>query len=313
MQPFGPLVRPRYMTTIPIDADGAIRRQTLTKRGISTNVLYRALAEGELYRIGNGLYVPAGTDYDARHRLMIAGVSSEVVVSHESAAFLHGLPMLRPDLRHVHVTAPTKPRRMKEEFQRVHLRRLPPTQIITMQGKRVTMLERTVVDVAASSAMGFAGALAIFDAALRRGADPQVLVWMVRQYANNPMVRSALRHASPCADGVGESWCRAQVIAAGLPRPRLKQPILGLRDEVIAEPDLDWSGLVVAEFDGAARYERLRVQGDSVMSAIWRAIERDEQLSRRGVEVLRFTWANLERGDVVPACRQWLSRYGLLL
>ncbi len=288
------------MTTIPIDADGAVRRRTVLERGVSLRTLYRAVTAGELCRIGSGLYVPAGSvPPEARHRLMIAdGDAAEpVVVSHASAAVLHGLPMLKPDLGAVHVTIPptTRPR---TGFRRVHFESLPPEDLVEIGGRCVTSLERTAVDVAKSSPLGFAGALAVFDAALRRGANPVALVALVHRCVAPGAVHSALRHASPCADGVGESWCRAQILQARMPRPRLKHPVVDSGGDVLAQPDMDWDGVVLGEFDGVARYERVRVHGDTRLAAAWRAIVRDDRLRRRGIRVLRWTWTDLERRDV---------------
>ncbi|WP_344716981.1 type IV toxin-antitoxin system AbiEi family antitoxin domain-containing protein [Gordonia defluvii] len=303
------------MTTIPIDADGAVRRRSMVARGLPVTMLYRAVAAGDLDRIGSGLYVPAGAQSpDARHRLMIGEVktSLRVVVSHASAAVLHGLPMLRPEFGDVHVTVPSESVRVRSEFRRIHVAILYPGDVVDLGGQCATSLERTAVDVAAASPMGFAGALAVFDAALRRGAHPGVLADLVRRRGATGTVRLALRHSSPCADGVGESWCRAQLLAARLPRPRLKHPLLDVCGEVLAEPDMDWDGSILGEFDGAARFGRVRVPGDSPLSAAWRAIARDDRLGRMGIRVLRFTWTDLERRDVALPCRYWLRRVGLL-
>lgn len=314
MQPFGARMRLRDMTTIPIDADGAVRRSTLLAQGLSITTLYRAVQAGELQRIGSGLYVPPGTQPpDARHRLMISTVatSEKEVLSHESAAILYDLPMLRPDLREVHLTVPPTAARNHDEFRRSHTATLPLCDVVELRGHCVTSLERTAVDVARTSSMGFAGALAVFDAALRRGADGAGLAERVRR-CGSAALSAAMRHASPLADGVGESWCRAQVLAAGLPRPRLKHALLALDDEEIAQPDMDWGGVVLGEFDGAARYERVRVLGDTPLWAAWRAIERDDCLRRRGIRVLRWTWSDLERHDVAASCRYRLRRAGLI-
>lgn len=302
------------MTTIPIDADGAVRRSTVLARGLPATILYRAVDAGELHRISSGLYVPAGEKPpDERHRLMIGAVatSAKEVLSHESAAILYGLPMLRPDLGRVHLTVASMVERVHDEFRRCHSTTLPPCDIVELRGHCVTSLERTAVDVARTSPMGFAGALAVFDAALRRGADAVGLAERVRR-CGSARLSVAMRHASPLADGVGESWCRAQVLGAGLPRPRLKHALLEDGNEEMAQPDMDWGGVVLGEFDGSVRYERVRVPGDTALSAAWRAIARDDCLRERGIRVLRWTWSDLERHDVAASCRYRLRRAGLI-
>ncbi|MFT3899550.1 MAG: type IV toxin-antitoxin system AbiEi family antitoxin domain-containing protein [Gordonia sp. (in: high G+C Gram-positive bacteria)] len=301
-------------TTLPIDHDGAVRRRTVVASGMSATTLYRAVTAGALERIGSGLYVPVGAVApEARHRLMLGDVTSSaaVVLSHESAAVVHGLPMLKPDLRDVHVTVPQETQRVRGNLRRVHVAELGADEVAEVGGHTVTVLERTAVDVAAAAPLRFAGALAVFDAALRRGAQPAVLAVLVRNRGSG-VLRRALACASPLADGVGESWCRAQLLAAGLPRPRLKHPVVDTGGEVLAEPDMNWRHRVLGEFDGTARYQRIRVKGDSNLSAAWRAIARDDKLRARGVRVLRWTWTDLERRDVAVACRFLLGRRGLL-
>ncbi|WP_415043351.1 type IV toxin-antitoxin system AbiEi family antitoxin domain-containing protein [Gordonia sp. (in: high G+C Gram-positive bacteria)] len=288
-----------------------MRRRTVVAAGMSATVLYRAVEAGALQRIGSGLYVPVGgVDPEARHRLMIGEVatSPQVVLSHVSAAVLHGLPMLKPDLREVDVTVPSTTTRVRADFRRTHVAELAPSEVTELGGRCVTSLARTAVDVAATSPMGFAGALAVFDAALRKGVRRAALAEVMRQRILPVPVWPALRRATPLADGVGESWCRAQLIAARLPRPRLKHPVLDVDGEVLAEPDMNWRHRVLGEFDGTARYQRIRVKGDSNLSAAWRAIARDDELRTRGVRVLRWTWTDLERKDVALTCRLWLDR-----
>ncbi|QKT06776.1 type IV toxin-antitoxin system AbiEi family antitoxin domain-containing protein [Gordonia sp. X0973] len=300
------------MTTIPIDADGAVRRQTVLAHGLSATVLYRAVEAGDLRRIGSGLYVPAGgVPPDVAHRLMLGQVetSDDVVISHASAAIMHGLPMLKPDLRDVHLTVCAPSVRAPSEFRRVHVGLLLSDEVVELGGQRVTTVERTAVDVAASSSMGFAGALAVFDAALRRGADPAAMARLVGR-RNSRVLRAALKFGSARADGVGESWCRAQLLAAGLPAPALKRAVFDVGGSRLAVPDMQWEDVLLAEFDGVARYERVRVSGDTRLGAAWRAVARDEGLRRRGIRVLRWTWTDLERRDIALSCGHWLRRLG---
>ena len=297
-----------YDDEIPIDADRAIRRSTVLARGSTPQFSIARSRPVNSSASARGCMCAPGRNRRTCHRLMLGVVatSPKEVLSHESAAVLYGLPMLRPDLREVHLTVPPTAERVYDEFGGAIPRCCRPATSWNC-GHCVTSLERTAVDVARTSSMGFAGALAVFDAALRRGARMRP-GWL--SGCDGVAARGCRRRCAtprPLADGVGESWCRAQLLSAGLPRPRLKHALLEDGDEEMVQPDMDWSGLVLGEFDGAARYERVRVPGDTALSASWRAIARDDRLRERGIRVLRWTWSDLERHDVAASCRYRLS------
>ncbi|MCC6497973.1 MAG: type IV toxin-antitoxin system AbiEi family antitoxin domain-containing protein, partial [Propionibacteriaceae bacterium] len=74
-----------------------VARDLLGAEGMSPHGLRRAVAEGELDRVRRGVYAPhRDLDQRSRHLQLLAatlpllGVGS--VVSHASAAVLHGLP-----------------------------------------------------------------------------------------------------------------------------------------------------------------------------------------------------------------------------
>ena len=85
-------------------------RRDAVRHGWSDDELGRLVRAGELARLRRGAYV-AGTvpaDVAAAHRLLIsatvAGLRRPAVVSHQSAAVLHGLPLWDVPLDRVHVT-----------------------------------------------------------------------------------------------------------------------------------------------------------------------------------------------------------------
>jgi hypothetical protein len=121
----------------------------------------------ELVRLQRGAYLDATpSDSVARHRAVVAatvaGLRRPAVVSHVSAAVLHGLPVWRTLLQRVHVIR--EPPSAGSGSGRVHLHVavLPAEQIEVVDGLAVTGLVRTVVDVART--MPFESAVVVADA-----------------------------------------------------------------------------------------------------------------------------------------------------
>src|SRR5690606_20577273 len=137
-----------------------------------------------------------------------------------------------------HLTSTTTDHGYRRAHRYLHPGPLPASDITTVGGVPATTLERTAFDVARTSRWGFAGALAAFDAALRAGADRQVM----GSYGSVPRkgvgrAREALIHAEGLSENPGESWSRAQLIAAGLPIPRLQTEIFDAYGDFVARSD----------------------------------------------------------------------------
>ncbi|KQS00442.1 hypothetical protein ASG12_05955 [Williamsia sp. Leaf354] len=303
------------MTTYPTDRHGLIHRSAALAAGFGDTEITRAVTRRELVRVARGVFVvPADRTPEELHRLsaIATGTSTDTVLSHQSAATVHGLEMLRPNLRRVHLTTGTLSGGRRSSVRHEHVGVLGESDIVTVGGIRVTSLERTAVDVARTTTMGFAGALAVFDSALRLGADRGVMEAMMASSARGiGQARRALRHADGESENPGESWSRAQMIEAGLLTPRLQHEFSDRTGNVIARTDFDWAGLLVGEFDGMAKYQKHLRPGETPFDAMRREKEREDALRGLGIMVLRWTWRDLERGLVVPMIRDWLVRLRL--
>ncbi|MGY1703644.1 type IV toxin-antitoxin system AbiEi family antitoxin domain-containing protein [Geodermatophilus sp. SYSU D00697] len=88
-------------------AGDVIRRVDAPAAGLSDADLSRMVRRGDLQRIQRGAFLPAGTAV-ALHRAVVsatvAGLRRPVVVSHVSAAPVHGLPVWGTSPHRVHVT-----------------------------------------------------------------------------------------------------------------------------------------------------------------------------------------------------------------
>ncbi len=305
------------MNAYPIDSHGLIYRSAALAAGFTDTEITRSVRRGEITRVARGVFaLPAQRRPEELHRLsaIATSISAErdVVLSHQSAATLHGVELLRPNLKRVHLTTGSLGGGHRTATRHEHIGVLDDGHITVVDGVAVTTLERTAVDVACTTTMGFAGALAIFDSAVRLGADRD-LMWAMLRAARRGVgqARRALRHADGKSENPGESWCRAQMIEAGLPTPRLQHEFFDQCDTKIARTDFDWAGLLVVEFDGATKYEKYLRPGETPFDAMRREKEREDALRRMGIMVIRCTWGDLERGRVVPMIREWLTRLSL--
>ena len=305
------------MTGYPTDRHGLIYRSTALEVGFTDTEITRAVSRGYMVRVARGAFaLPGDRTPEQTHRLAaiatgeLAGGS--VVLSHQSAATVHGLEMLRPNLRRVHLTTGSPTGAHRTTTRHEHVGVLADDEIAIVDGVVVTSLERTAVDVACTTTMGFAGALAVFDSALRRGANRAEMQEMVQTTRRGVgQARRALPHADGDAENPGESWSRAQMIEAGLPSPRLQHRFRDTKANEIARTDFDWSGLLVGEFDGMAKYQKHLRSGETPFDAMRREKHREDALRRIGIMVIRWTWDDLQRGRLVPMIRDWLTRLKL--
>ncbi|MEE3850786.1 hypothetical protein VZC37_10615 [Gordonia sp. LSe1-13] len=155
--------------------------------------------------------------------------------------------------------------------------------------------------------------LAVFDSALRLGADRDVMRAMLHGRRHGVgHARRALHHADSGAENPGESWVRAQLIEAGLPIPRLQHEFYDEDGRFVARTDFDWAGLLVAEFDGDVKYGKHLRPGETPFQAMKREKTREDALRRMDVMVIRWTWKDLENRVVAGQAREWLIRFHLL-
>ncbi|GAA1483099.1 hypothetical protein GCM10009624_35390 [Gordonia sinesedis] len=308
-----------HRTAFPVDDWGLTHRRALIDAGYTDNEIVRACRHGQLVRIARGVYARAvERSPDEQHRLtavatVVALTDADHVLSHQSAATMHGLAMLRPNLRRVHLTIGRMAGGHRTVTRHTHVGELDDDEIVVIDGIRTTSLERTAVDVACSTPMGFAGALAVFDSALRLGADRDAMARMLSASRRGVAVaRRALRHADGAAENPGESWSRAQMIEAGLPVPRLQHEFVDRDGEFVARTDHDWAGRLVGEFDGAVKYQKHLRPGETPFDAMRREKQREDRLRRMGIMVIRWTWRDLERGVVAGMVREWLTRLHLM-
>lgn len=288
-------------------SDGAVFPPLYLSRGrdassVPARTLQYRATTGRLGRLRAGVFIEpaelAAADHRRRELARIAAVVAtrrgRVVLSHESAAAVWGIPRIGPAPESVDVldARGTRPRSMNG----VVWRRTPfdPTEVVEVNGFLVTGLLQTVVDIACDR--GFVSAVAALDAAtgaflrangfiVATGVDPVAVGRRLDQLGRRSGIRgarAALEFADARAESVGESLSRAQMHLLGFPAPAL-QTEFDRSDGGVDRVDFDWPdhGLF-GEFDGDLKYLDPRYRGGrTVEQVVLDEKKRDQRIARR--------------------------------
>jgi predicted transcriptional regulator of viral defense system len=257
----------------------------LRSLGVRPSTIAAALTRGRLHSVHHGVYslVPAAVrpPLAAEHAALLA-CGPRAVLSHETAAHLHGLRLLGvPSEVHLSVVATTRGR------ARPHLcvhrtSTLPRAERMRVARLPVTSVARTVLDLAAGQSDGFVEQLV--DQALRRTSRAKLAEALLRHPGRpgTPAVRWALAPDRPSSDtwSVPERNLLALVRRAGVPLPEAN---VGVGRYV---PDLLWREYsVIVEYDSRDHHSS---EGARVADA-----KRHNDLLSWGFDVLHVTWEQL--------------------
>jgi very-short-patch-repair endonuclease len=257
---------------------------------VSGRAIRRALADGVIRRVAKGVYaMPPAADP------LVAARAQAGIVSHLSAAVLHGFSVLDP---------PAKP---QITVPRGRHRRLSPVDCemhwaddVPSDG-RVTGKLRTVLDCART--LPFAAGLAVADSALQLRAVDRSQLMVGAAELSGPGCRRA-RQVAAAADGRAESplesVLRALLIEAGIDgfEPQVVVRDCGFSARIdLGHPEL----LIALEADSFAHHGTRR--------ALTRDCRRHVSLTIRGWRLLRFSWEDVmfDPDWVVDAIRQVMA------
>lgn len=282
---------------------GLHRRRDLVAVGYSAEELKRARRDGELSLVRRGTYLrgPVPSRDEARHGLLVHAATkdlvAEAVVSHVSAAVLHGLPVWNVPLGRVHVTRDRGHGGRSGTRAHVHVAPLAPDERCVVGGVAVTSVARTVVDLARTA--GFEQAVVIADAALcRNQVTPFDLAAALRRAAGWPGIPTARRvvaFADAGGQSPGESRSRVAIARAGLPEPVLQWPVRSAGGDVVGFADFAWPQLrTVGEFDGRTKYGRLLRPGETPEEAVYREKLREDAFRAEDLWVARWIWPEID-------------------
>mgnify|MGYP001093759193 CR=1 FL=1 len=286
-------------------------RGSLLAAGVSDPELRAGIKDGSVSRVDRGAYVPgdaAAATVTGRHRHRVEAAarrSPDLVIGHVSAAIVHHYPIWGATLQRVHQIRPGSGGSLRTARRHVHVGRLAPEDIVTVGDIRVTSPARTLVDLARNE--GFDTAVIAADFALHapvfaKETSPRPLVTTeqltaalarARHLPHIGAARRALRFADGRSESVGESRTRLTLRSCGLPDPELQVDVLD-RGLFVARVDLAYPEFaVVIEFDGEAKYGMLLAPGESASGAVIREKQREDDLRRLGLVVVRLTWREL--------------------
>ncbi len=259
----------------------------------------RSVRAGELVSLGSGTYLLDGRqplDSRERYRLRVvaAGRRPDLrgVISHDSAAALHRLDLLHPDVQRIHLTCRNVGARTASRV--VHR---GVVDAVLVDGIRVTTPARTVIDVARSGTA--TQAFVAVDSALRAGAPREDVLTVAESLGSARGVRRArwaATQATGRAESVGESFSLARMVQRPrFPVPRQQHDVVGADGLFLGRADFAWlDGRIIGEFDGRIKYgARLDPDG----TALWDEKRREDRIRAAGAVVARWTWADVEQPE----------------
>ncbi|SDT43231.1 Transcriptional regulator, AbiEi antitoxin, Type IV TA system [Friedmanniella luteola] len=291
-------------------SDHPVLTRDLLAAGYSPAEVARLVRSGELVRLRRGAYRTAADlepDAETRHRqLLLATVpllAPDSVLSHRSAAVVLGLPVVgalgRVEITRSSVTS-------GKVRGAVHLRAapLPDDEVTSVDGWQVTTPARTVVDLARTLPLG--PAVAAGDAALRAGTSVEEVESVLASSAGRPglaAARRACRSLDGRSESAGESLSRVVLHRLGLPPSGLQHEVRSADGALVGRCDFVWEEQrTLGEFDGRVKYGRLLRPGQRAEDVLWAEKLREDALRDLGWQIVRWTWADLDR-EIVLADR----------
>jgi Transcriptional regulator, AbiEi antitoxin/Protein of unknown function (DUF559) len=286
--------------------NGVVLRSQALAVGLTPRMLSRRLASGALVVVKPGVYVLPGNVLSPRLLLQAATSALPAVVSHESAAAIHGLPYVARGLLVV-----TVPHRMTHFYPEITVHQstdLHAEFVEEVDGLRVTTVPRTIFDLAASMrpqrlrmlieqsvidrSCTLDGLAAVGDRLARRGRPGSAIFRTVLNEIGPGLAQS---------ESVLEVRAIALLREAGLPDPVQQYPI-PWREARNGRSDLAYpSARVLIELDGRRWHSR----SDSIEMDQ----KRDRSAQLAGWRVFRFTWNQLDDGtdDLVATVQRVLA------
>ncbi|MEN0135427.1 MAG: hypothetical protein AAGC80_09785, partial [Rhodococcus sp. (in: high G+C Gram-positive bacteria)] len=216
-------------------AEDLIFRRHALADGLTDPELRRARSTGQLIAVAAGAYLrrddSAALDAIGMHRARVAAAvaahGGEVVVSHASAAVLHGLDVGAVSLDRVHLSRVRRSGGRRTATLHVHIAPLGADDVTEIDGVAVTSLARTVADVARSESLD--QTVVIGDSALHRGVVSIDDVHAVVERHGRRKGIGAARRAVALLDGrsesPGESLSRIRMRECGMPTPQLQHAV----------------------------------------------------------------------------------------
>lgn len=263
--------------------DGPWARPHLLAEGWTVRQIERDLQQGRLERVTRGVYALSGAvlpwDTPQTYAALLLRAGADAAVSFESAAAIRRLWLPFPVDPRIHISSTGRPV-VDDPLVRRHRTSWHDDDVDVLGGVRVTSIARTAVDLARGKP--FPQALVPLDSAARTLAlgeaanSPagRVLLslpatWLRVEAALDQLRAAAeraaggrgtrglvrcLEHVDPRSESPYESWCRGELLSAGVRLGELGLEVRGASGRVYYA-DFAWPSLrLIAEADGIEKY-----------------------------------------------------------
>ena len=277
----------------------------LTAQGYTYAEIARYARQDEIVRIRRGAYaIPAVTQPEPRaaHLQLLEATASQcspdAVVSHVSAAAVHGLPIWTEHLGKVHLTRDRAGQGKVRRWVQIHGAALPSGDIVEVDGLRVTSLARTVLDLACSLSM--LQGVSVGDAALHAGLERDALAEVLARAGARHGIGKARRTIAfldPRSESPGESMSRVVLHQQRMPAPEPQFEVFDSDGRLIGRCDFGWKEQrTLGEFDGKQKYGRMLLRpGQTPQDALFEEKLREDALRDLGWQIVRWIWADLNQ------------------
>lgn len=283
-----------------LDPTGLLRRTDALESGLALHEFRALYSSGGWERLARGAYVfsdhHSTLDERERHVLrimaLLPNLADDSIVSHDSAAVLHGLPLYGLDLTKVHVTRAR--RGGGRSTARVVVHCAAVEDVVEVNGMRVTSVARTTTDVARTRSLD--ASVSMGDMALRDGLHPDLLLHqldLARKRKGVAQARRAVAMLDGRSESVGESLGRIRLLHSGFTDVELQVEIRDEDGYFVGRLDFVVCAREVLEFDGKVKYEKYLRPGQSAGDAVFEEKQREDRIRGLGYPVVRFTWADL--------------------
>lgn len=283
---------------------GVIGRQQLLAQGGSHALWRQRVGSGRWRRPLDGVAVIPELDEGVVTRAWVAwvGVGGRGIVSHLTAAALHGWPAPSEPAAHVTLPRGASCHTGSQGVVCVHTSSVPATSRSVIRGLPVTDRARTLVDcLTLLPGAATVDALAITDAAL--AGDPGLAPLVAAALRGRPGGRRGrllLRLADTGAESAAETRCRYLLVSAGLPAPETQLNIFS-GDRFICRADLGYRDLSIVIFIDSWQHHRSR-----------QSFEHDRQ-QRSQLTAMGFIVLVVTAAELVTAPERFLDQVRQLL
>lgn len=294
---------------------GVFSRAQAFESGYTRELVRARLGDGRWERIRYGQYaervdlthLPEWDREAWRHRRLAYAVANSmrpgtVALSHQTALVLHRVPLWGVELSEVQISRLDGRRGGLIAGVRHHRGKLEAVDLTQVDGLTVTTVARALVETACTAS--FEAVVVIADAVLRaHRIDTQAMLDVIEFWPGSATARAALAFSDQLSESVGESRLRVLLHNLGLPTPLLQVEFRD-SDGFVARVDFYFPEYdTVVEFDGMVKYA-----GGSQQVLVQEKL-REDRLRALGLEVVRITWADLNRPtDVAARIRQAFAR-----